>query len=645
MMVTIREALRFGTLVGALLPSALFGALTDDSGLTRLDVTAAVREAGDAKTVSANVTVRSPSYALEKAFDGKASDITDGLFSDYDFNGATPVKDAYAAGGVTIEYAIGDTFAPGKDIVIDGYSILAATNIAHIANRMPSTWKFQGFDESARDWVTLDERTAYVGWSEGISYDETPQLGSRFRFANARAYRRYRFLITAAYWQTAGVWTEDEATKNNKGALAISEIQLFGYVGDGIDGKAGMGLLDLTEAVREVGDACRHVGSNLTFLESVGSLGHLVDGLPGTRIFADYEPSVKSAYESGGAWVEYAFDEAFAPGADIVATGYSILCSTNSNFSHVLKRMPCDWKFQGYSETAKDWVTLDAYHDFTCWETVDCAGTPCLGFRFDFPNSAAFRRYRLLVSRQYWGRAGINPVDANYGAFQLSELQIFGFLGKGIAGTVEQGASERERPLKLTQWATVSDVDGGSAKYPPPFQPTISNSTASVLASSSLEALFDGLHHSRLLCTPTLPFDVYYEIPTNMFLVGKDVVLTNYVLEVDTTFANYAARLPKNWRLEAFADGRWIALDKRTWGGDGWTEVPFTYGDINHKAYTAAFEIPAERRFAATRYRLRVQSLAGATDFQLCELTLNGVWGTAIANPPPERTGALLVIR
>lgn len=489
--------------------------------------------------------------------------------------------------------------------------------------------------------MTLDERTAYVGWGEDISYDGTLQLGTRFRFANARAYRRYRFLITSSYWQTTRYWSEAEAEISNRGALQISEIQLFGYVGAGIDGKAGTGLLDLTEAVREVGDACRHVDSNLTLRQDLGSiLGHLVDGQPGTRIFADYESSVKSAYESGGAWVEYAFDEAFAPGADIVATGYSILCSTK--FSHVLKRMPCDWKFQGYSETAKDWVTLDAYHDFTCWEAVDCAGTPCLGFRFDFPNSAAFRRYRLLISRQYWGRAGIDPVHANYGALQLSELQIFGFLGKGIAGTVEQPTSAH--PLKLTQWATVADVDGGN-KLSPPFQPTVSNSTASVFDGAPLKALVDGLRHSRFLCTPTLPFDVYYEIPTNMFLMGKDVVLTNYVLEVDTTFANYAARLPKNWRLEAFADGRWIALDKRTSGGGVWTEEPFTYGDINHKAYTAAFEIPTERRFAATRYRLRVQSLAGATDFQLCEMTLNGVWGTAIANPPPARTGALLIVR
>ena len=324
-------------------------------------------------------------------------------------------------------------------------------------------------------------------------------------------------------------------------------------------------------------------------------------------------------------------------------TANSIL--TGKGFTHGLYRMPSAWKFQGFDETANDWVTLDERTAYVGWgEDISYDGTPQLGSRFRFANARAYRRYRLLGSRQYWGRAGIDPVHANYGAFQLSELQIFGYLGKGIAGAVGQGASERERPLKLKAWATVADVDGGN-KYSPPFRPTVSNSTASVFDGAPLEALVDGLRHSRFLGTPVLPFDVYYEIPTNMFLVGKDVVLTNYVLEVDTSFANYAARLPKNWRLEAFADGRWIALDKRTSGGGVWTEEPFTYGALNHVAYTAAFEVPSERRIAATRYRLRVYSLAGATDFQLCEMTLNGVWGTAIANQPPARTGGLLVVR
>lgn len=618
----------------------LFGAATSESGLTRVDVTAAVREAGDLRTVTANVTPRSEQYALEKAFDGKAAAQTDGLFSDYFLGGKDgPVKIAYAAGGVTLEYAIDAGFEPGKDIVIDGYSILSVG--AHAFNRMPGTWQFQAFDETSASWVTLDERTAYAGWTEVKGTDGTPdRADGRFRFVNSKSYRKCRFLITAPYWKTAGVWTEEEAAANNKGALQISEIQLFGYVADNIDGKVNTGLLDLTAFVRESGDEFRAVNSNLKAANDDLKLENLFDGVGSNRFFSNYAASVKPAYDDGGAWVEYAFDEAFVPNADILVTGYSISCATNSDFSHALKRMPCDWALQGYDETAGDWTTLDAYHDFTCWEAVACAGTPSLGFRFDFPNAVAYRRYRLLISRQYWGRAGIDPVSSNIGALQLSEIQLFGYVGTNIAGTV--GQTTTEHPLKLTAWANVADVDGGQ-KLSPPFAPIASNSACTVTLGS-VGSLVNGLRHDRFLCVPTeMPFDVYYEMPSNMFLADKDMVLTNYVLEVNEEFGNYAARVPKAWRLEAFADGRWMALDRRSEAT--WSEEAFTFGEKSYTAYKVVCEIASEKRFSATRYRLRIKSLAGATDFQLSELTFNGVWGTGIANPPPARKGVVMIVR
>lgn len=60
----------------------LYGVAMPESALTRIDVTAAVREAGNLRTVTANVTTRSTDYALEKAFDGKTAAQEDGLFSD-----------------------------------------------------------------------------------------------------------------------------------------------------------------------------------------------------------------------------------------------------------------------------------------------------------------------------------------------------------------------------------------------------------------------------------------------------------------------------------------------------------------------------------------------------------------------------------
>lgn len=619
----------------------LSGVAMPESALTRIDVTAAVREAGDLRTVTANVTTRSETYALEKAFDGKTAAQTDGLFSDYFLSEKDgPVKIAYAEGGVTLEYAIDAGFAPGKDIVIDGYAILSVG--AHAFNRMPGTWQFQAFDGTSGSWVTLDERTAYAGWTEVKGTQGTPdRADGRFRFVNSKSYRKCRFLITAPYWKTAGVWTEEEAAKDNKGALQISEIQLFGYVADNIDGKVNTGLLDLTAFVRESGDEFRKVTSNLKAVSDGYKLENLFDGTGTTRFFSDYAASVKPAYEDGGAWVEYAFDESLAPRADIIVTGYSIFCSTSSGFAHVLRRMPCDWAFQGYDEAENAWKTLDAYHDFTCWETLDDGGATGLGFRFNFTNSVSFRKYRLLVTRAFCIRNGDNPAENNYGAIQLSEVRLFGYQGKDIAGTV--GTAAAEHALKLTQWATTKNTDG-QYEFAPPFAPVVSNSACTVKLGSMAD-LIDGLRHTRFLSTPTaMPFDLYYEMPTNMFLADKDMVLTNYVLGVDKTYADYATRVPKVWRLEAYADGRWVALDRRSEAT--WQEEPFTYNDKEkHVLYKAAFEIAPEKRFPATRYRLRIVSLAGAPDFQLCELTFNGVWGTGVANPPPARKGLLLVVR
>ena len=619
----------------------LYGVVMTESALTRIDVTAAVREAGDLRTVTANVTTRSETYALEKAFDGKTAAQTDGLFSDYFIGGNDgPVKNAYAAGGVTLEYAINAEFEPGKDIVIDGYSILSVG--AHAFNRMPGTWQFQAFDETSGSWVTLDERTAYAGWKEVKGTADTPdRADGRFRFVNSKSYRKYRFLITAPYWKTAGVWTEEEAAKDNKGALQISEIQLFGYVADNIDGKVNTGLLDLTAFARESGDEFRKVTSNLKAISDDYKLENLFDGTGTNRFLSSYAASVKPAYENGGAWVEYAFDESLAPSADIIVTGYSIFCSTSSRFSHVLRRMPCDWAFQGYDEAAKDWKTLDAYHDFTCWETIDGGGATGLGFRFNFTNSVSFRKYRLLVTRAFCIRNGDDPAESNFGAIQLSEVRLFGYQGKDIAGTV--GTEAAEHALKLTQWATTKNTDG-QYYFDPPFAPVVSNSACTVKLGSMAD-LIDGLRHTRFLSTPTaMPFDLYYEMPTNMFLADKDMVLTNYVLGVDKSFADFATRVPKVWRLEAYADGRWVALDRRSEAT--WQEEPFTFNDKEERVlYTAAFEIAPEKRFPATRYRLRIKSLAGAPDFQLCELTFNGVWGTGVANPPPAREGLLMVVR
>lgn len=627
--------------------STLLADAAETATPVRVDVTAAVRTAGDGlATVTANVTAHSP-YEIAKAFDGSASDKeSDRFLSDWYQNSKDgPVMTAYAADGVEIVYEISDGYESGKDVVVDGYSILTVADATHAFNRLPGSWKFQAYDAATSAWVTLDERTAYVGWLEGgLTYDSTTQSGARFRFANAKSYRKYRFVITASRWQTAGVWTDEDAKSSNKGALQFSEIQLFGYVGEGIAGTVNAGLLDLTAFARESGDEFRTISSNLKENTTIGTLDNLFDGVAANRFFSNYTDSVKPAYEAGGAWIEYDFGEALASNADVVVTGYAIAVCTNTSpiFSHARKRMPCDWAFQGYDAEANEWKTLDAYHDFTCWETVDVSGTPCLGFRFDFPNAAAYRQYRLLVTRQYLNREGRDPASNNIGAIQLSEVQLFGYVGEGIAGTVKPAATAH--PLKLADWANVQDAEIDGAVLATAFFPVLSASACSPYSTTSVTNLFNILRHDRLLCTPSeMPFEVSYEIPADMFLADKDMVLTNYVLEVTANWANYQTCVPKTWSLEAFADDRWIALDRRSEAT--WETEPFTYGTTDYTAYRAAFEIAEGKRFSATKYRLRVKSLAGASDFQLSEVTFNGVWGTGIANPPPERKGFAIIVR
>lgn len=119
-------------------PSALLGESAEASGLARQDVTAAVRADGDKRTVSVNGISRT-GFEIEKAFDGKASVQGDSLLLNYVQGSDTTVKSAYAAGGVALEYAIDATFEPGKDVVIDGYSILTGKGFTHGLYRMPST--------------------------------------------------------------------------------------------------------------------------------------------------------------------------------------------------------------------------------------------------------------------------------------------------------------------------------------------------------------------------------------------------------------------------------------------------------------------------------------------------------------------------
>ncbi len=632
--------------------SVLFVAVGGSGALgawNRIDVTAAVREAGDKRTVTANITqsTRPGGGSIASAFDGKASVLTEALFSEYCYGGTQPVKDAYANGGVTLEYQIASDFEAGKDIVIDGYSIMTGSNVSHAQRRLPSTWKFQAYDEEQADWITLDEWNGFMSW-KSPTFDGQTQYGADFHFVNSKAYRRYRFLITAQYWITEGVWTEADALDSGKGALVISEIQLWGYVGENIDDKIYAGAIDLTEAVRRVGPDARKISANITKYGEGYELENAFDGSAVTsggtdRFFSGYA-QVSNAYEHGGAYIEYEFDSLYAHGADIVVTGYSIM--TGRDHLYAFLRLPCDWKFQAYDEARSEWTTLDEYENFKLWDnTLAWNGGSQVGFDFAITNSAAYRRYRLLITRQVWGTIdGYNPSQSNMGALQISEIRLLGHVGKDIAGTIETASAEY--PLRFVDWATVKYGTYTATT------PTITGSAYTSLGDS-LEHIFNGKKEDRGFCwlndaeghTGEIPFYLSYELPESA-MAGRTVKLTNYVIEVNKTFNGWDVGLPRSWQLEAKYGDKWIVIDRRSDFND-WGERSFTYANGEGTACYGSFAIAEDRQFSSTRYRLRVDSLAGKYNnrnlFMLSENTVDGTWGVDIVRRE-QRLGGLHVI-
>ncbi len=624
--------------------------------LTRVDVTAAVRSAGDERVVTANITqsTRAGGGSIKSAFDGNASStLSESLFSEYSWWGDQSVKDAYDNGGVTLEYAINSDFEEGKDIVIDGYSIMSADSISHIPRRMPSTWMFQAYDDDQSEWVTLDEHTAFMSWNKSFTYNGTTQYGADFHFVNSKAYRQYRFLITAQYWMTEGTWSEEDATSQGQGALVISEIQLWGYIGENIDGLAYEGEIDLTEAVRRVGSWARSVSANIKAFNNNANYAYTnaFDGSAVTsggadRLFAGYAQSVSNAYINGGAYIEYEFDDLYAHGADIVVTGYSIV--TGRDQLHAFFRLPCDWKFQAYDEEKSEWTSLDEYENFKLWDnTMNWNEGYQIGFDFAITNSASYRRYRLLITKQVWGTVdGFNPSESNMGALQISEIRLLGYMGKNIAGTIETVPAEY--PLRFAEWGTVKYGNYTATS------PTISNSTYTTLGDT-LENIFNTNKADRGFCwlndadghTNEIPFYLFYEL-TEAEMAEKSVKLTNYVIEVNKQWDGWDVGLPCSWQLEAKYQDEWVVIDARSNYKD-WGESSFTYTNVTGTACCGSFEIAEKRQFSSTRYRLKVTALSGKYDdrdfFMLSELTLNGTWGDNIVRTEPLWPGFLIIVR
>ena len=615
----------------------------------RIDVTKAVREAGNLCALDSNAAARD-GYPLTKLVDGDVS-AGNKYFSNYSGNG--PVSQAYANDkAVWISYAINDGFETGKDVVVDGYEISIAQSEGNALLRLPYSWRFEGSNDG-QAWTVLDENGGFVNWGQP-TVDGQLQYCTHFHFHNSAAYRQYRLVILRQNWGYQSMNPEE----GNRGAMQLGEFRLFGYVGDNLDGRVDAGLTDLTESVRRIGSSMRTVSANTPGYgnEAAYAVDNAFDGTPSSRFFSAYT-DVANAYANGGVAIEYEFSDLYAHGFDIVVTGYSIY--TDASFNLAYCRMPCDWKFQAYDEASKAWTTLDEYAGFKLWDgQLSWNGATQVGFDFAFANSSAYRRYRLLITRQVWATlAGIDSSVSNHGALQISEIRLLGHVGKGIAGQVK--AEPGVFPLKLLDWATYLHQGINGTTYTA-MTPAISSSPYTKLGDS-LNKLFNGLAFDRAFCwlndaeghTDEIPFSIVYALPEGA-MAGRQVNVTNYVIEVNKAWDGWNCGIPLSWRLEGKFGDKWVAMDRRT-NFTGWQEEPFSYVENGvtkeSTACRGCFAINEKRQFAATAFRLRIDAFAGKYGvqqrdlFMLSEVTFNGVWGNGVVRDKPTIYGCQLIIR
>ncbi|MGN0833316.1 MAG: discoidin domain-containing protein [Kiritimatiellia bacterium] len=610
----------------------------------RIDVTKAVREAGDLCTLDSNCAARD-GYPLTNLVDGNVAS-GNKYFSNWEGHG--PVYQAHEKGEpVWISYAIAATFEAGKDIVVDGYEISVSQSEGNALNRLPYAWRFEGSNDG-QDWTVLDENGGFANWGTP-TVDGQPQYCTHFHIHNSTAFRHYRLTITKQYWEYLGL----DPDGGNVGAIQLGELRLFGYVGDDLDGKVDEGLVDLTESVRRIGDSMSKVSANTAAYGDLAdyAVENAFDGGP-SRFFSAYD-NVKNAYASGGVTIEYEFGDLYAHGADVVVTGYSIMAG--SGFNWAFCRMPCDWQFQGYDEATSTWRTLDEYAGFKLWDgKMQWNETDQIGFDFAFANSSAYRRYRLLITRQVWATlSGFDPVANNQGAMQISEIRLFGHVGKGIAGQVRSAPGVY--PLKLVEWASYVHTGNYTA-----MTPAISTSAFTTLGDVA-ERLFNGLAYDRSFYwlndaeghTNEIPFSIVYALPEGA-MAGRQVNVTNYVLEVNKAWDGWNCGIPLNWRLEGKSGDTWVVMDRRT-NFTGWQEAPISYVENGvtqaSVACRGSFAIAEKRQFAATAFRLRIDAFAGkygdrARDlFMLSEITFEGAWGLGVVRAKPLKYGVRMSVR
>lgn len=373
----------------------------------RIDITAAVRAAGDLRTLDSNLELWGTSYGLEKAFDGSCT--TAG--TDRYLASTNSTKTALATGGAWISYEISGAFGRNADVIATGYTFDTQTGHGHAKARMPKAWKFQAYDGS--DWVTLDSWDDFTMYNT-VTVDSAEQFAYTFNFTNNVPYRKYRFLITE---QNTGNLAESLR------AIQFSELRIWGYVAADIGGTS-VGLsaehpIDLTGASSS-GFYTPVSASSYEPMYSDMKVASLFNGKVISERFMvqlETDPLV----------VEYTIPDSFLPGREIVITNYVIAAFTGYNY--YVNRMPRTWKLEGWCADrtgTEGWHTIDSRTGFSGYVTDLDARTHVASF--DIPeNVTSCRKYRFVFSEMQ------APADGGNIQFQVAELFLSGRYGQGIS--------------------------------------------------------------------------------------------------------------------------------------------------------------------------------------------------------------------
>ena len=368
-------------------------------------------------------------------------------------------------------------------------------------------------------------------------------------------------------------------------------------------------------ATTQMGDitaAVRAAGGSVSVSAPGDSVTDLVNGK-----FNDRYMSV--ADDMSPVTIDFDFGTSFLPGEDIVVTGLTFaVCGSSPTafWGNYDKRMPKSWTLSG-SNDGTTWTTISVVNGFAGYVNGTLGGYNSYLGSVSFTNWKSFRKYRLYVSE--------NTGNATY-YLQITEVLFSGFYG----GTVVQ-----PEPVLIDVSKAVRDAG----------QQTAQSNAGTAASSLDVGCAFNGVYGksdrylsnadtTKALLDAGQTINIDYSVGAG-YDSQADVIVTGYAIDVDQSFADPKARLPKSWLFQGSNDGvAWTTLDSvRGFGAWETKQVVDESSKVEkpHYAYTFRFVNPNSYR----HYRFAVSELYDRSKsgnmIQVSEIQLFGYVDVEIA--------------